>query len=299
MNKKIIYILFSSLFILILLSKIALSVQVVEVAQATPQENKGHFWDFLKSYYFWLAIVGLIVFALVMLGIFLLVRWIVKFIKQRSDIFWKMKTERMQMAKIHARYPCNHWWKVHKNTPIRLAKKDQNGKIYISKPIGYHRGDYSTHEGNLCISMNLEGNKKYFFFPVRDLLIIPNKEKVKITQRNDKGEKLKDIEFTLPTAKDMIQWNENEILLFAEGVSRVGIFVIPVLKSEDGGIIDLALPIFATLKEVVLGDYLYQQSGDFVSLTRKAIDMNPTIRGIQKVNDSNANVEISPSGNQP
>jgi hypothetical protein len=300
MSKKIIYYSLAFLLIALILMKFVSSVTVVEVPKtevAKEEEKKGIF-SFLKNPIFWYAVVGFLLFCIVMLIVFFVVRWIVKFIKQRNDIYWKMRTDRMQLAKIHARYSARHWFKVHKNTPIRIAKKDENGRLYISKPIGFHRGDYVTHEGNLCISMNLDGNKKFFFFPTRDLLIIPNKEKVKITQRNDRGEKIREEEYTLPHSKDIIQWNENEILLFIEGVSRVGIFLIPVIKDKDGKILDLALPTYSSLKEVIIGDFLYEQTKDFVNLTRKAVEMNVDLRAKTKLMDSNQNVEVSQAGTQ-
>lgn len=288
-----------TLILLIMLINLSVAVTIVEVPkEEAPAPEEKHWYSFVSSPYFWFAIVGFIIFCLIMLGVFFIVRWIVKFIKQRNDIYWKMRTDRMQLAKIHARYSARHWFKVHKNTPIRLAKKDENGRLYISKPIGFHRGDYVTHEGNLCISMNLDGNKKFFFFPTRDLLIIPNKEKVKIVQRNDRGEKVREEEYTLPHAKDIIQWNENEILLFIEGVSRVGIFLIPVMKDKDGKILDLALPIYSSLKEVIIGDFLYEQTRDYVNLTRKAVEMNVDLRAKTKLMDSNQNVEVSQAGTQ-
>lgn len=279
-----------SVLISIFLFNLVTSAQVVQVEQ--PVQKETHWYSFLTSPLFWVIIVAVILVGLFILLIMWLVSKLVKYIKQRNDVFWKMRGQRMELAKAHSRYPSRHWWKVDKNTPIRIAKKDEQGRLF-TKVIGFHRGDFVTNEGNICISMNLIGNKKYFFFPVRDLLVIPNKKEITIVQRNDKGEKIKSEKFELPLAKDMIQWNENEIILFIEGVSRVGIFMIPVVKSTDGKIIDLAMPIYTSMKEVILGDYLYLQSADFVHLSRKAVDMNVELRAKQKLIDSNQNVEIA------
>jgi hypothetical protein len=270
------------------------SADVIQVAQEPTPEKKNFMsstFGFLKEPIFWYIVIGFALLIAFVIGLFFLIRWLVKFLKSRSDIFWKLKTERIKLAKIQKRYPSNSWYKVEKNIPIRLVKKE-NGKLSISQPIAYHRGDYMTHEGNFIICMNLRNNKRWFFLPITDLLIIPNKEKVEITRRNDKGKVEKVMIDNLPQAKDIIQFNENEILIFAESLSNVGMFYVPVLKATDGKIIDLSLPVYQSLREVITGDYLYQQADDFVKVARKSIDLNPNLRYSMKAGDSNQNIEI-------
>lgn len=290
-----------ALFLLLfLLIPLVQSVQVVTVPTAdVPEEKSGGFgsmFGFLKNQWFWYAIVGVILFAGFGLCLFFLVRWLVKFIKERNDVFWRLRNDRMDMAKVHRRYASTHWWKVEQNTPIRLAKKDEDGRLIISRPIAHHRGDYVTHEGNLCIWLNLVGKKKWWIMPDSDLLIIPNRAEVTVKQRNEKGETTRTDIFKLPVAKDIVQFNEGEILLFAEGLSKVGVFLIPVLKDKSGKIIDLAMPIYSTLKDVVMGDYLYEINSEFVALSKQAMNLNPNIRATQKVGDPNQNVQIDRAG---
>lgn len=286
-------------FILIFNLFLVGAVTVVEQAPPTP-EKQGFFasyFGFLKSPLFWGIMFILFILTLVFIGVFLLIRWLVKYIKSRNDIYTKMVTERISLAKIHQRYNSKHWWKVEKNTPIRIVKII-NGKPEIGDPIGYHRGDYTTHEGNIVIALNLKGKKKFFFYPETELLIIPNREHVKLIQKKEQsGDKFVDILLNLPKPSDIIQFNKNEILLYVESLSKTGLFLIPVLKSSTGKIVDLSLPTYATLKEVVIADYLFEQSNEFVALSKKATDMNPTIRGIQKVSDPNQQVDIT-SGQQ-
>jgi len=286
-------------FILSVLFMLNLSsaVEVVQVPKEEPQKQGifSSMFGFLKEPIFWYIVIAFIIFVIIGIGLFFLVRWLVKFIKQRNDVFFRMKQDRMILAKVHRRYPSTHWWKNEKNTPVRLAKKDEDGRLIISRPIGYHRGDYITHEGNMIIWLNLIGKKQYMIFPASDLLVIPNKAEIKIVQRNEKGERVREDIYKLPVAKDIVQFNEGEILLFAEGVSNVGIFLIPVLKSKDGKIIDLALPIYSSLQEVVIGDFLYEQSASFVGLAKKAVDMNVDLRARTKLQDSNQNVDVSTS----
>lgn len=283
---------------LILTLIIPLISSATVVVNTPPPEKKPSFFEtyfgFLLSPIFWGAVVIFFIIVLILVCIFLLVRWLVKFLKSKSDIFFLMRKDRIKLAKIHSRYISKHWFKVHKNTPIRLVTKD-TGKLNITEPIGWHRGDYVTHEGNVVICMNLRDNKKWFIMPITDLLMIPNKESVNIIRKNKQGkDEIITIE-NMPQAKDIIQFNGNEILIFAESLSNVGQFYVPVLKAKDGKIIDLSLPVYQSLKEVVLGDYLYQQTKDFVEISKKGITLNPNMQYEIKTKDANTNVEVPQS----
>lgn len=289
-NNAIIVLTFIALFLLIPLVSSATSVVV-----NPPVEKKAGWFDtyfgFLKSPIFWWIVVGFILITIILVGLFFLIRWLVKFIKSRKDIFYLLKTERMALAKIHSTYNSKHWYKVEKNTPIRLVKKE-SGKLIISEPIAFHRGNFTTHEGNVVISLNLRNKKKWLFFPITDLLIIPNKESISIERKNQYGKSEPIVISGLPQAKDIVQFNQNEILLFAESLSSVAIFYIPVLKAKDGKIIDLSVPVYQSLKEVVVGDYLYQQSADFVDVAKKSMSLNPNLAYEVKSRDANTNVDI-------
>lgn len=294
MRKSLIIIILSVFLFLSLVSSVTV-VTVPPTEQIQPTAPVTHWYDFVKSPIFWTIVALMFVLVVFLVIVFFVVRWLVKYIKQRSDIFWRMRGDRMLMAKIHARYPCKHWLKVTKNPPIRLMKKDEHGNVFLTDPIGNYRGDFIGHEGSVCISMNLIGKKKWFFFPTRDLLIIPNKEKMKIIHRDNNGLKVKEDIINLPIAKDIVQFNQGEIILKAEGVSQVGIFLIPVLRDKDEKHMDLSLPAYTMLKDVILNDFLYEQGNDFVISMRKAVDWNPHVRITNKINDSTNNVEVASS----
>lgn len=286
-----------ALFIVLLLMPFVYSQQVIQVQQEQSAQKTNIFsstFGFLKSPIFWWIAIVFVLFIVLIIGFFFFIRWLVKFLKTRNDIFWKLRVERVKLAKIQRRYPSKAWFKVQKNTPIRLVH-NEDGHLFISQPIAYHRGDYTTHEGNVVISMNLRNNKKWFFFPVTDLLIVPNRDKVEILRKNDKGKIEKVLIENLPQAKDIIKFNEDEILIYAESVSNVGMFFVPVLKAQDGKIIDLSLPIYQSLREVILGDYLYQQSDEFVRLAKKSMDINPNLRYAMKTGDTSQSVEVPPN----
>jgi hypothetical protein len=278
-----------SLFLVTLIS----SAQTVVVKPEATPEKAGFFsntFGFLKSPIFWYIVVIFLVILVLFIGVFFLVRFLVKFLKDRSDIFWRLKTERMKMARIQRRYPSKAWYHVDKNTPIRLVRKEGERTI-VSSPIAYHRGDYATHDGFFVISMNMKGNNKWLFFPITDILVIPNKDKIELKRRNKEGKVESYTIDNLPQAKDIVQFNEGEILIYAESLSNVGLFYVPVLRAKDGKIIDLSVPTFESLKDVAIGDYLYIQTDLFTQVTKKAIDMNPNLKYSTKLGDSSQQIE--------
>jgi len=277
--------------------------QVIQVPQEQTPKKSGLFsstFSFFKSPIFWWVLIIVVVIIAIFVGIFFFVKWLVKYFKERNDIFFKLKAERIKLSKIQRRYPSsNHFLKVSKNVPIRLVRKEENGHLTITSPIAYHRGDYSSHEGNVIIAMNLKDNKKFFFFPITSLLVIPNRESVDVMQKDKNGKPVTMTINNLPKAKDVIQFNDNEILIYAESLSNVGQFYVPVLKTKDGKIIDLSMPTFQTLKEVVLSAFLYEQTDEFSKLAKKSMDLNPNLRYQMKAGDSSQSVEIPQSSNQP
>lgn len=287
--KKGLVVIFIFLFLMAIIS--VSSQTIVQVPQE--EQPKNYFtsaFGFLKNKVILTIIVIFVLVIAFLVGIFFLVRWLITFLKKRNDMFYQLRRERIKLATTHRRYPVKAWLKVHKNVPIRLVKKE-GGKLHLSSPIGYYRGDYTTHEGNVVITMNIIGFKFWFFFPTTEVLIIPNREEVTIRGDN----KNKPEKFKLPLAKDVIQFNENEVLIFAESISNSGLFFVPVLKSKEGKIIDLTLPTYDSMKSVALGEYLYSQTEDFTKLARKSMDINPFVRAGIKVGDTSQNVEI-PSG---
>jgi hypothetical protein len=280
------------LIILLFLPIVFGAGEVVQVQQTQqPNFKTGGFFSFLKNIYFWYAVIGLLVVAGIVVGLFFLIRFIITFIKNRNDIFWRMRTERIKLARIHSRYNSKHWWKVEKNTPVRLVKKE-NGKLVISNPVAYHRGDYVTHEGNFILSMNLRGNKKWFIFPITSVLIIPNQRNMEVLVKDKDGKAKRETIDKLPKASDVIQFNDNEVLIYAESLSSTGMFYVPVLKDKDDKLIDLSLPVYNSLKEVILGDYLYEQTDEFTKLAKKSMDINPNLRYEVKSKDSNQAIEV-------
>ena len=278
-----------------LLIPIVFSAQTIQVTGEQPAQKKSffdtYFW-FLSEPIFWYIVIGFLFLLAVIIGLFFLIRWLIGFLKRRNDIFFALQRERIKFAKIQRRYNSKAWWRVSKNAPIRFVKKDERGQLYVSNPVAYHRGDYTSHEGNVIISMNLIGDNKWLFFPKTTLLIIPDREKAVIQARDEKG-KMQEVTIeNLPRAKEIVQFNENEILIFAESFSNSGMFYVPVLKAKDGKIINLTMPVYQSLRDVILEDYLYSQTDEFTKIAKKTMDLNPNLRYAIKSGDSNQSTEI-------
>jgi len=295
MLRKKSIILISGIFLIFLLSINLIFSQQITVTDQNQPKPKPSFWGQIWSTITSPIFIGIVLFFVVavivaVLTVFI-IKWIVGFFKQKSNVYLKLKKNRIKLAKVHRSFPSRHWWRVSRNTPIRLVRKNNN-RLTISDPVAYHRGDYTGHEGNILIAMNMVGMKKFFFFPITDLLIIPNREQVDLKLKNEKGEEKEITIKNLPRSDQIVQFNEGEILIFAESLSMSGEFYVPVLKSQSGKIIDLSMPIYESFKDVILEDYLYNQSGDFVDVAKKHMDLNPYIRSGQRLSESNQNIEI-------
>jgi len=290
--KRVIPVILIFVTISLLLCNFVLGATTVVQQQSPPEEKKG-IWASTKSFLTSPLFLGILLFAFVLVGLaiasYFLITWLIRYLREQKDIFINLKRRRIKLAKAHRRYT-SHPIRIKKNAPIRLVRKNNN-RAEISSPIGYYRGDYTSHEGNVIVAFNFLRKKKLFVLPVMDILVIPNRPELKIYEKNKKGERVTIQVEGIPIAQDIIQFNNNEVLIHAESISDVGEFHVPVLKAKDGKIIDLSLPVYHTLKEAVMDDYLYNQTVSFAMLSKKGLEINPFVRTAQKLNDSAQNQE--------
>lgn len=286
--------------ITILVSINLISAQtVVQKQPEQEQQRKGFFsslWAGITNPIVLGVLFFAVIFVVIVFVIAIILVKIIRYLKLRTDLFYRMKNERIKNAKNQSRYlKSKAWWNINKNIPLRMVKKNEEGVLVITNPFAYYRGDYISHEGNVVIAMNIPNRKRWWIFPMVDLLILPNKENVDLTERKERGnEKVAKLR-KIPLAKDLIQFLDNEILIYADSISFSGEFYFPVVKDTKGKIIDLAMPIFQSLKDVAIEDYLYTQTTEFVELSRKAMDINPNIRATQKIGDKSQSVEVPES----
>ena len=253
-------------------------------------------WQQLKPFVIW-AVVILAFFTVITL----LTIWIIKKIKLNQDVYHRLYRERRSLCSIHAdNYRYLKYWKYRKNQEIKSIY-NHNGKL-ITSFLGYYMGHFYSSEGNLnlCFSNH---RKWLILFPIRDIIIINKRDKLIIDvpkEIEEKGIKKivkESIEQELPT--DIENFANDCIYLTCFGIDkdeRSGFF-FPVLKDKDGNVINMALATYQSLRDVILGNYLYDQTDMFVKVAKKSIDLNPTIRGIQKVSDSSQSIETNQGGN--
>jgi hypothetical protein len=95
----------------------------------------------------------------------------------------------------------------------------------------------------------------------------------------------------------MVQFNEGEIILYCRSISNLGYFYIPVLEAKDGKVIDFAMPVYTALRDVVMEEFLFEQTDEFSKVAKKSIDLNPNLRYYMKAGDQSQSIEV-PSSRQ-
>ena len=254
-------------------------------------------WQFIKPY----LIGGLIIMVILALLIWL-VMWIIKKIKQNQDVYYRIKRQRKKLCAMHAdkfRYRSFWWYK--RNDPLKCVHFDNNNH-YITKKVGNYMGHFYGSEGNLIVAF-ANSRKWFILYPTIELLII-NKNidvvyQVNTEEIDDKGVKKivkKEIKQDLPT--DIEQFTDEGVMLFAYGIDmdERSTFYFPVLKSKDGKIVELALPTFQSMKDVIMTSYMYDTVDSFAKLSKKGMELNPQIRSIQKIQDSSQSIDTKEQG---
>lgn len=265
--------------------------QVIDQTTQAVTQTPPSAWQILKPFLIISAII-----LIILIGILLLTIYIIRKIKLSQDVYHRLHRERKRLCKVHKdtkRYI--KWWKYHRNDLIKTIY--QNSGKFHTKTIGHYMGHYYGAEGNLVIAF---ANRRVWgvLWAKTELLII-NKNPYITYETNEeiednKGTKKvikKKVKEHLPT--NIEHFADDAIYLNAYGIDideRTG-FYHPVLMNEKGEIINLALPTYQSLRDVVLQSYMYEQTNQFVKVAKKSIDLNPTIRGIQKVQDSSQSIE--------
>jgi len=289
---------FVCIFVIILLGNIVNAAQVIEVnnnnnGQTQKKEGLGaQVWNTLTSPLF-ITILIVTIFLIIVLTIFYyLIKFIIRLFKGQTDVYEKLKNDRIKNAIRQRRYKSTHSFRIRKNIPIRLIKKNEKGENFVSRPIAYYRGDYLSHDGTINLAVNFVEKTHFWFIPDKDLILIPNKDK--ITFKRKEGKEIKDFTIDgLPKSKDLIIFNEEDIIIRAEAFDPVGNFYIPVLRLTDNEVMDLSIPTYASIKNVISDDLLYTQSNDFIQGINRAISMNPEVKVKEKFNDPNKDVQPS------
>lgn len=264
------------------------TISVVEKTEASQDTGKS-LWEIVKSLW-WVAVLIIIILGLLLW----LVIWLINKIKDGEDVWFQIMKDKKELCKTHRdSYRIKAFFKFRENHPIRVYY-EVNKKVH-SQVVGYYRGHYLSHDGNMIILFNC--TRKWLVFPRSDLIFLNTREKITVTRTQEKKigheTKVVKIEEELKFPYNFYDFRANEVVIYANGLDkdyRTG-FYYPVLKDQDGRVINMSLPVYESVKSVAIEGYLFDQTDDFVKVAKKSIDLNPTIRGVNKVADSSSAIE--------
>jgi len=240
------------------------------------------------------ALVIFVAFLIVLAIVVFLVYLVWRFIKFKDDAFYQVKRKRKKMCKLHAdkfRSPQKFWkfWRVTDNQPV-VCQYQEDGKIK-TKTVGYYKGHYQTNDCTMIAFVD-KIHKWLFVFPEVNILILNKKEEVMVRVRDEDTQKIKEIKIKYP--KIVETFTDDMIIINARGVDDVGYFFIPIIKDNKGNVVDLKLPAYHSARDVILNQYLYQQTMDYISVNKKMIDFNPLVKFSQETSDSTKSLETTP-----
>lgn len=282
------------LIIFLLHSAIVFSAtQTISVVEGSTPEPEKTTWQILKPF-----VIGGVLILLLLGGIVWLIIWLVKKIREGKDVWYKIMKDKIHLCRMHKDSSrVRGFFRFSKSNPIKLY--NVAGTRINTRTIGYYRGHYTSRDGNIIIMFAFR--RKWWVFPKNDLLIINSKDTIKIPKKVVKqvGNRMESIteyeEVKIP--KNIVSFNEGEIIINAHSIDmdyRTEFF-IPVLKDTEGNVINMSLPTYESMKQVAIEGYLYDQTDDFVKVAKKSIDLNPTIRGLNKVSDSSSSIDTQPA----
>lgn len=251
--------------------------------------------DFFLKY--WWVFLILILF---LVGIIILIVWLMKKLKEQKFPLYRLFCERTDICRQHRdKRHYKAFLKVTKNTPIVCQYLENEGLKRVT--IGYYFGDYFSSEGNHNIAFAKKGAKKWLILPVNRILLINQKSHVCITHSyKEKGEiKFRDFETDLPTGIEHFG-NEEITLMGCKSVDKLdeeGLFFVPVLagNDKDKNQLDMSLFAYHSVLDVAKGEELMNSYNYFVTANKRALDINPMIRTIQKTGDTSQSVEENPN----
>ena len=293
MRKNILLILIFFIFLIIGSSAVLSATQtisVVEPSKESASEGKT-IWQILKPF-MWGGLIIIIILELLIWGVW----WLMKKIKEGTDVWFKIMKDKKHLCKMHRdNWRVHAFFRFHKNQAIRIYYI--NDKSIHSKVVGWYKGHFISRDGNITIMFNFR--RKWLVFPKNDLLIINSKKEIIIPRKEVQEGKIKEIKIihdTLILPQNIATFNPDEVIINAYGIDmdyRTEFF-IPVLKDKEGNVINMPLPTYESMKQVAIEGYLYDQTDDFVKVAKKSIDLNPLIRGVNKVSDSSSSIETQP-----
>ena len=263
------------------------TISVVENPQ--PKQEEVTIWGTIKS--MWLPILLLIIIAVVVIWFII---WLIKKIRDRRDLWIRIMKDKKELCRIHRdSWRIKKYFRYSQNCPIKLIYRNDNS--IHTKTIGHYRGHYISRDGNMTIMFNFR--RRWLVFPKPDIIMINMKSIMTLTKKvvkevgNRKELVMETEEIELP--HNIITFNPDEVIINAYSLDmdyRTEI-LLPVLKDINGNILNLGLPTFIGMKQIALEGYLYDQTDDYAKTLKKSLDINPLIKGFNKVSDNSSSIE--------
>jgi hypothetical protein len=231
--------------------------------------------------------IGTIFFVIVVGGVLLIIfgiilyfvaKWVIKFIKRRSDFLFAVKEAHLKLCVMHSNRKL-HGFRAWKNPPIRLAYPDEHGKLIVTDPIAYYGGHHYTSDGDLFIRFFEDGFRFIWFLPFLEaqLLICPSNQKIKLGG----------------SMSSIATFSDTGCILYAHGIDQFGNrdYYLPVLMDESGKIIDLKPMVYKSIESITMGQAVTEFLETYPESIKKAVQLNPVLRAYNKVNDQNVEIE--------
>jgi hypothetical protein len=167
-----------------------------------------------------------------------------------------------------------------------FVKRD---RIYLtsgknSRWLGNYGGECVTGSfKNFLLVRGLGPAKKQFVVRTN----IDKNLEVELTDKEGKKTEVQKI--TLP--EEPVIEGEDSILVKGIGLQQFKYFLYPVLVDEKGTPISMKFVATSTEKEIALVDTLYDQTSDFARIMREQVNINPSVRYIQKTKGESSQTE--------
>ena len=78
----------------------------------------------------------------------------------------------------------------------------------------------------------------------------------------------------------------DKVCLKCWGIEPVHYFFYPIIRDNDGNLVNKSLELFEREKDNALINTMYNLTEDFANVTRETINLNPRVKWTQKTGES-------------
>jgi hypothetical protein len=266
------------------------------IAQTAPQTQQESIplwkivWDICKYPLLILVILVIVTFIVVKI-----IQWIIKTLKLEDNEVQQLVLMKIGLARSQAKFKYKVGWlfKWKKNTPIYLFYKAITGEL-MKEFFAVYMGDFTDNEGITWISFaNRPLHWLLWFVPKIDVLACPQNDKIKFSKlTNLITQEYEEKEFSIVPAK--VHFLNDEILVETSHIDRISTsfdMYIPILRSQDGKVIDPTHAIFQVAENLVLKKVQYDMLNSYANNIKKGMEMNVITKTKQKINDPDGSAE--------